>query len=80
MMVRKRKRRKEEEGEEEKGEDEEEEEKEEEEEQTDQRLENQDKAFTVKSSRHPADSCVEVAGHLHAPAAFTINATSSANA
>jgi hypothetical protein len=43
-------------------------------------LGNQDKAFTVKSSRHLADSCVTVAGHLHAPAAFTTKATSSENA
>jgi hypothetical protein len=52
---------------------------EEEEEETDQRLENQDKAFTVKSSRHPADSCIKVAEHLHAPDAFITNATSSEN-
>ena len=53
---------------------------EEEEEEKDQRLGNQDKAFTVMSSRHPADSCVKVAGHLHAQDAFTTNATSSENA
>jgi hypothetical protein len=43
-------------------------------------LGNQDKAFTVKSRRHTAHSCVKVAGHLHAPAAFTTNAESSENA